>query len=289
MFFKLFWKRKKAEASAEISEKINEFMSTNKGNNIFPSEYAVVETQLLKFKNELNQKQAVFKLEAQQKNDLVTYLAHDLKTPLASIIGYLNLLQEAPELPPEQKAKYIDITLEKGLRLEQLINEFFEISRYNLHSVVLDKTNFNFSMMLEQIVDEFYPILEQYNQIIDFEVPDSVIIFGDSNKLARVFNNILRNASSYGYENSSIVLRIEENAGNIIASISNEGSQINDYQLDKIFEKFYRIDDSRSSKTGNAGLGLAIAKQIVEKHGGMIQAESNAKRTTFTVTLPKGN
>ncbi len=264
-------------------------MSTNKGNNIFPSEYAVVETQLLKFKNELNQKQAVFKLEAQQKNDLVTYLAHDLKTPLASIIGYLNLLQEAPELPPEQKAKYIDITLEKGLRLEQLINEFFEISRYNLHSVVLDKTNFNFSMMLEQIVDEFYPILEQYNQIIDFEVPDSVIIFGDSNKLARVFNNILRNASSYGYENSSIVLRIEENAGNIIASISNEGSQINDYQLDKIFEKFYRIDDSRSSKTGNAGLGLAIAKQIVEKHGGMIQAESNAKRTTFTVTLPKGN
>jgi two-component system, OmpR family, sensor histidine kinase VanS len=222
----------------------------------------------------------------QRKNDLVVYLAHDIKTPLTSVIGYLSLLEEAPDMPLEQKAKYVKITLEKAFRLEQLINEFFEITRYNLQTILLDKQEINLTYMLLQMSDEFYPLLSQTGKSAVVQAEDSIVIHGDPDKLARVFNNIMKNAIAYGYDNSVIQIDARPLNNNVIISFSNHGRTIPAHKLETIFDKFYRLDDARSSNTGGSGLGLAIAKSIVTSHGGSISAESKDEVTTFTVVLP---
>ncbi len=222
----------------------------------------------------------------QRKNDLVVYLAHDIKTPLTSVIGYLNLLNEAPDMPAEQRAKYTGITLEKACRLEDLINEFFEITRFNLETIVLEKSRINLSLMLRQMADEFYPMLVPKGRTAAVHAPEDLILTGDPVKLARVFNNILKNAIAYSYENSAIEICAVQHGGTVVITFSNCGEPIPPQKLDTIFEKFYRLDSARSSNTGGAGLGLAIAKEIVTAHGGTISAESNAEHTVFTVRLP---
>ena len=222
----------------------------------------------------------------QQKNDLITYLAHDLKTPLASVIGYLCLLDETPDLPVNLREKYIGITLEKAYRLEQLINEFFEITRYNLHTIVITPGKIYIRQMLLQMADEFFPILEEDRKKITVDAPDNFVFMGDADKLARVFNNILKNAASYSDPETTIQIKVMPEKENVKISFTNEGTPIPDHLCQTIFEKFYRLDSSRSSKTGGFGLGLAIAKEIVTAHHGTIEVKSNSQCTVFTVTLP---
>ncbi len=224
-----------------------------------------------------------------RKNDLVVYLAHDIKTPLTSVIGYLSLLDEAPDMPPEQKAKYVGITLEKAYALEQLIDEFFEITRFNLQSIVLSKGKINLSFMLQQISDEFYPMLTPQGKKTLVDAPAGLFLCGDADKLSRVFNNILKNAMAYSYRDSTIYIKAERKAENMIITFTNDGDPIPAEKLETIFEKFFRLDASRSSQTGGAGLGLAIAKEIVAAHGGTITAQSDKTKTIFTVTLPIGD
>lgn len=243
-------------------------------------------TKLNKIKSNLEKRERDAKEAEQRKNDLVVYLAHDIKTPLTSVIGYLSLLDEAPDMPQEQKAKYVGITLEKAYRLEQLINEFFEITRFNLQTIVLNREEINLPFMLQQMADEFYPMLMPQGKQVLVNVPDGLILWGDADKLARVFNNILKNAIAYGYENSVINIFAVQQEKNIVITFSNQGNPIPLQKLDTIFEKFYRLDSSRPSHTGGAGLGLAIAKEIVTAHGGTITAESSREHTVFTVTLP---
>lgn len=224
-----------------------------------------------------------------RKNDLVVYLAHDIKTPLTSVIGYLSLLDEAPDMPPEQKAKYVGITLEKAYALEQLIDEFFEITRFNLQSIVLSKGKINLSFMLQQISDEFYPMLTPQGKKTLVDAPAGLFLCGDADKLSRVFNNILKNAMAYSYRDSTIYIKAERKTENMIITFTNDGDPIPAEKLETIFEKFFRLDASRSSQTGGAGLGLAIAKEIVAAHGGTITAQSDKTKTIFTVTLPIGD
>ena len=246
-----------------------------------------MENKLNQIKNNL-EKQKKTALDAEQrKNDLVVYLAHDIKTPLTSVIGYLSLLDEASDMPPEQKAKYVGITLEKAYRLEQLINEFFEITRFNLQTIVLNKEKINLLFMLQQMADEFYPMLTPQEKQVSVNVPDNLTLWGDADKLARVFNNILKNAITYSYENSVIDISAQQQDKNIIITFTNQGNPIPQEKLETIFEKFFRLDASRSTNTGGAGLGLAIAKEIVNAHGGNIFVQSNTEKTVFTVVLPQ--
>jgi len=245
-----------------------------------------MENKLNQIKNNLEkQKKAALDAE-QRKNDLVVYLAHDIKTPLTSVIGYLSLLDEAPDMPPEQKAKYVGITLEKAYRLEQLINEFFEITRFNLQTIVLNKERINLLFMLQQMADEFYPMLTPQEKQVSVNVPDGLTLWGDADKLARVFNNILKNAIAYSYENTVIDISAKQQDQNIVITFTNQGNPIPQARLETIFEKFYRLDSARSTNTGGAGLGLAIAQEIVTAHDGTISVESNQQNTTFTVKLP---
>lgn len=253
---------------------------------ILPPELAIIENKLKQIKIALEKQKKVTLDAEQRKNDLVVYLAHDIRTPLTSVIGYLSLLDEAPDMPADQKAKYIGLTLEKAYRLEQLINELFEITRFNLQAITLSKEKINLSFMLQQIADEFYPMLVPKKMQVSVDVPDSLTLWGDADKLARVFNNILKNAIAYSYENSEIKISALQQGENTIITFTNHGIPIPPQKLYTIFEKFYRLDSSRSSNTGGAGLGLAIAKEIVTAHNGTITAESNNEYTKFIITLP---
>ena len=244
-----------------------------------------MEKKLNTLKRTLEKREQDAKLAEQRKNDLVMYLAHDIKTPLTSVIGYLSLLDEAPDMPVEQKAKYVHITLDKAYRLEQLIDEFFEITRYNLQTITLSKKNIDLYYMLVQMADEFYPQLAENGKQAIIHASEDLAVYGDPDKLARVFNNILKNAVAYSNDNSVIDITAELSEDKVSIVFKNAGSIPKD-KLMSIFEKFYRLDDARSSDKGGAGLGLAIAKEIITLHGGQIYAESNDKCTTFTVELP---
>lgn len=270
----------------EISSGLDKLTDETDDEITLSPELDFMENKLNKIKSNLDkQKKAALDAE-QRKNDLVVYLAHDLKTPLTSVIGYLSLLNEAPDMPPEQRAKYVGITLEKAYRLEQLINEFFEITRFNLQTIVLNKEKINLLFMLQQMADEFYPILTPQGKKVSVNVPEGLTLWGDADKLARVFNNILKNAIAYSFENSVIDITAKQIDKHIVITFTNQGNPIPKEKLETIFEKFYRLDSARSTNTGGAGLGLAIAKEIVNAHGGTISAESNTEKTTFTVKLP---
>ncbi len=238
----------------------------------------------LKMKLKRREKQAAE--SEKRKNELVVYLAHDLKTPLTSVIAYLTMLDEQPDMSAEDRAKYTHITLEKAIRLEELINEFFDITRFNLQNIVLDKERLNLSILLEQLADESYGMLSEKNMTCAVDVEERLMFQGDPDKLARVFDNLLRNAAAYGYEGTQILIQARGGNGRITIIFTNEGPQIPQKKLEMIFEKFYRVDDARSSRTGGAGLGLAIAKQIVELHGGTISAASDSRNTRFIVSFP---
>ena len=251
------------------------------------TELKPIETRLNEIKQILKkQEQEVIEGE-KKKNDLIVFLAHDLKTPLTSIVAYLTMLDSYQDMPEEERQRYTHIALEKSIRLGELISEFFEITKFNLQDIVLEPVELNLSMMLEQLADELYGVLREKNLTCEVEAAEDMVVYGDADKLARVFDNILRNAVSYCYPNTKIRIQAEmTEEGNRIV-FSNRGKQIPKEQLGTIFEKFYRLDEARHSTTGGAGLGLAIAKEIVELHGGTIRAESDEEETRFIVMLPK--
>lgn len=251
-------------------------------------EMGFMELKLNKCKDVIEKREQDARIAEQKKNELVIYLAHDIKTPLTSVVGYLELVNEIPEMPIEQRAKYLSITLEKANRLEQLIDEFFEITRFNLNTIVLNKSMINLTFMLQQISDEFYPMLVTNKNRIALHIQDDVQIYGDSDKLSRVFNNIIKNAISYCFEESTIAICVDKVDAGVTISFINKGNPIPQHKLDIIFEKFYRLDSSRSSKTGGSGLGLAIAKEIIDVHNGTISVTSDKEATIFKVTLPNG-
>lgn len=270
----------------QIEDGINNIASDSEESIQMITELKPIESTLVGIKDTLK-KQKLEAAEAEKKkNDLVVYLAHDLKTPLTSIVAYLTMLDSYKDMPEEERERYTHIALEKSIRLGELINEFFDITKFNLQDIELDKTELNLTMMLEQVADEFYGVFQEKNLICEVNAEEDLKVYGDADKLARVFDNILRNAVSYCYSDSIIRItakRIKE--GNQIV-FSNRGAQIPQEKLGTIFEKFYRLDEARHSRTGGAGLGLAIAKKIVELHNGSIEAKSDELETHFIVTLP---
>lgn len=254
-----------------------------------PSEMAATEQKLYAVKAELKQRTLEAQLAEQRKNELVMYLAHDIRTPLTSVIGYLNLLAEIPDMPTEQRAKFVNIMLDKAYRLEKMINELFEITRYNVQQISITKETIDLYYMLVQLSDELSPLLSANGNTTVLNADEDICVFGDPEKLARVFNNVLRNAATYSFPNSEIVITAQENDNSVIILFTNKGKTIPKEKLSAIFEKFYRMDESRTSHTGGVGLGLAIAKEIVTSHGGTITADSNNDTVTFTIVLPKAN
>lgn len=222
----------------------------------------------------------------QRRDDLLVYLAHDLKTPLTSVLGYLKLMEDEPQISPELVTKYTGIARKKAQRLEELINEFFEITRFSTTKLVLEPERTNLSRMLTQITYEFNPILLEKGLQWKLQIPEGIEIICDADKIERAVDNLIRNAINYSYPNSSIFFSLLQTEHGARICVQNLGKTIPSEKLERIFEQFYRLDSARSSDTGGAGLGLAIAKEIVELHHGTISAFSENEMIRFVVELP---
>jgi two-component system, OmpR family, sensor histidine kinase VanS len=183
-------KKKSRQIMNQISNAMRQVLLTNENLAVLPQGYEEFKIQLMQLKEMEQHSRQLAQAEMQRKNDLITYLAHDLKTLLASVIGYLCLLNEALDMPETQKEKYTGIALQKTYWLEELINEFFDITRFNLQSLVLNQSKIDLSLMLQQMADEFYPMLVPKGRTAVVHVPENLILTGDADKLARVSSTI---------------------------------------------------------------------------------------------------
>ncbi|MDQ6423474.1 HAMP domain-containing sensor histidine kinase [Paenibacillus sp. LHD-117] len=221
------------------------------------------------------------------KEQLVLNLAHDLRTPLTSVIGYLDFILKNDQLRPEQTKHYATIAYTKSQRLERLIEELFEVTRMNYGKLKIDRKPVDLSELLHQLSEEMYPVLENRGLTARLNVTPSLMVQGDGELLARVFDNLLSNAAHYGKDGAFIDVNCMPDGEEVVVQIVNYGDQIASEDLPHIFEMFYTSDKARTYHEGSTGLGLFIAKNIVEQHKGSITAESSVIRTIFEVRLPK--
>lgn len=273
----------------EVNQGIESLLADDEKQIQLSPEMLPFERKLNSVKQTLAERKMETALAEQRKDELVMYLAHDIRTPLTSVIGYLNLLEEDPNMPPEQRAARVHIALEKAYRLETMVNEFFEITKYKSQKITLSKETIDLYYMLVQLSDELSPVLAPRGNTVTLHLDENLTIEADPEKLARVFNNILKNAASYSFPHTEIVISAEKLEHEVIIRFQNSGEDIPNEALASLFNKFYRVDQSRSSDTGGTGLGLAIAKEIVTLHGGAISASSKNHVVTFTVSLPLSN
>lgn len=256
---------------------------------VYARRWRTLRRRCRELEDELETQKRSARAEQDRKKDLVAFLAHDLKTPLTSVVGYLTILRDKGDLAEEERGRFVAVALEKAQRLEGLLGEFFDISRMELHTEEERREEVALSLLLEQITDEFYPLLEGKGLTLETDIQPRLVTVGDPDKLARVFDNVLRNAVSYSLPGAAIRLSAQGEGGTIRVRVSNRGQGIPEGELSNIFQRFYRLDAARSSATGGAGLGLAIAKEIVEGHGGTIAAESTGDTVIFTVSLSGKN
>lgn len=273
----------------EVNQGIESLLADDEKQIQLSSEMLPFERKLNSVKQTLAERKMETALAEQRKDELVMYLAHDIRTLLTSVIGYLNLLEEDPNMPPEQRAARVHIVLEKAYRLETMVNEFFEITKYKSQKITLSKETIDLYYMLVQLSDELSPVLAPRGNTVTLHLDENLTIEADPEKLARVFNNILKNAASYSFPHTEILIFAEKLEHEVIIRFQNSGEDIPNEALASLFNKFYRVDQSRSSDTGGTGLGLAIAKEIVTLHGGAISTSSKNHVVTFTVSLPLSN
>ncbi|WP_206460195.1 sensor histidine kinase [Anaerovorax sp. IOR16] len=269
-----------------VSRGIDQVFDEQKNIVELPDGLEAMEKKLNRVKYDLQKRQLEAKQSEQQKNDLVVYLAHDLRTPMTSILGYLSLLDAEKDMAKETKEKYSNIVYEKAKRMELLLDELFEITRFNATSMELIERKVNLNIMLEQLIEEFYPLMAEKELTYKVIQQENVELIADSDQLARVFDNLLRNAVVYSEPKTEILIELLKTDHSAIISFTNFGITIPKEKLERIFERFYRVEEARTTDSGGAGLGLAIAKKIVELHNGTIKSESENLKTVLTVELP---
>ncbi|WP_057771063.1 sensor histidine kinase [Lactobacillus selangorensis] len=223
----------------------------------------------------------------ESKDELITNVSHDIRTPLTSIIGYLGLIENKQYHSMDDLLKYTHIAYVKSKQMKVLVDDLFEYTKVRQTSTPLNLSEFDMTQMLEQLAASFE--LEAHKKGIDIAVttnPDPLKMTADTEKLGRVFNNLLSNAFKYGAGASHIKLSADKVGSEVIIKVANDGQPIPAKSLHQLFDRFYRVEESRSQETGGTGLGLAIAQSIVALHGGYIYATSNADWTSFIIHLP---
>lgn len=249
-------------------------------------EFSIMAASLNKMVGDLKELMDKEREAERTKNELITNIAHDLRTPLTSINGYLELLSGDTKLDPEVQKKYIGIAYVKTKRLEKLIEDLFGFTKLNYGKMSMHVSRVDVIKLLSQLLEEFYPSFVDKN--LSYELQSNVpamVIAADGNLLARLFDNLINNAIKYGADGKRILVKVNGNEEQVTVSVVNYGYVIPADELPLIFNKFYRVEQSRSTDTGGTGLGLAIAKNIVDMHGGAIDVTSDLSGTVFSVKL----
>lgn len=233
--------------------------------------------------------------EENGRKEFITSIAHDLRTPLTSVIGYLQLVMagtESGDENPESKRRndYARIAYDKAMRLQRLIEDLFSYTKTDSAEMILHLDEIDMVKLMEQLIDECYPSIQDADLQVEFsKTSEAMPVVLDGELMARAIANLLTNAIKYGKDGKKLVVELErENPrSDLKIRIINYGRIIPKEDISHIFDKFYRVDESRSSETGGTGLGLAIAKNIVDLHKGKITVKSDMSGTVFEITLPK--
>mgnify|MGYP005784984581 CR=1 FL=1 len=307
--------RKIARLMSEVAEAVSGIYQDREDTVQLPRELREMENQLNLIRIEAKADRQQAHEANQRKDDMLMYMAHDLKTPLTSVIGYLTLLNDEPDIPETTRQRYLGVALKKAQRLEELINGFFEITRFNFSHMVLEKSRVNMTMMVNQMLYEFQPVFDEKRLHFTFQAEKDVFVYCDVEKMERVFDNLLKNVANYSYSDTEIRVFLSErqksgrpaeegqsdpSVGNSVEEsgspadsgggmrlvMENHGRTIPREKLEHLFDQFFRLDSSRDSSTGGSGLGLAVVKEIVQLHGGTVSCESENEIIRFTVEIP---
>ena len=223
----------------------------------------------------------------QSKDELITNVSHDIRTPLTSIIGYLGLIEEGKYSNEEELLKYTHTAYLKSKQMKLLVDDLFEYTKVRQSNTPINLVTFDMQQLIGQIVVDFELDAQKKDVAIDFEAsPASLLMEGDTEKLVRVFDNLLSNALKYGVDGSKIIITSEKVGDEVIITVKKDGKEIPKESLDLLFDRFYRVEESRSQQTGGTGLGLAISQSIVDLHCGQIYATSEKGWTSFIIHLP---
>lgn len=284
-----FLTRKMTQYIEEITSSIQRIAQGDFSSTVevrYDNEFSIIAQNLNIMAKDLQQLKAKETQAENTKNELITNVAHDLRTPLTSIIGYLDILNSGAELPRENKQKYLQIAYEKSKRLEKLINDLFSFTKLEYGNMPLKTALIDIVKLIEQQIDEFYPSFEDHNLTCEFKTyTPSAMVLADGEMIARAFENLISNAIKYGKDGKVIKIVTKREGDEIKITFINYGSIIPKEDIPYIFDRFYRVEQSRQESTGGTGLGLSIAKSIIEKHGGRIEAQSSMAATTFNVYL----
>ena len=223
----------------------------------------------------------------QSKDELITNVSHDIRTPLTSIIGYLGLIEEKKYSNENELLKYTHTAYLKSKQMKLLVDDLFDYTKVRQSNTPLSLVTFDMQQLIAQIVVDFELDAQEKEIEIDFDAnPTSLLMEGDTEKLVRVFDNLLSNALKYGADGTKIMISSERVNGEVIITVKNNGKEIPKESLELLFDRFYRVEESRSQQTGGTGLGLAISQSIVELHQGQIYATSEKGWTSFVIHLP---
>lgn len=229
--------------------------------------------------------------EALQANkDMIACVAHDLRTPLTSIIGYLQLATDTEKYALEERQKYACIAMRKAKRMQGLIEELFNYTKLMSGEISLHRSSIDIVKLVEQMTEEFYPLFMENR--LEYSLKQNVyslVMDVDGELIARAVSNLISNAVKYGKDGKAVYIELEKYERELQIRVTNFGLVIPEESLEHIFDKFYRVEGSRSSQTGGTGLGLNIAQEIAMLHGGTITVKSGTKGTCFTIALPIDN
>lgn len=220
------------------------------------------------------------------KNELITSVSHDLRTPLTSIIGFLGLMGDRGKYSDEELVKFTEIAHKKSLRLKTLIDELFEFTRVSYGGTAVNVCKISIGELVEQLAEEFYPVFQEASMECRVSIPEErILIMADGDLIARLMENLINNAIRYGKDGKYIDIMIEKQGDKALIKVTNYGEPIPKGELPLIFDRFYRVEKSRSHLTGGTGLGLAIVKNIVGLHKGSITVDSGSGGTCFSILL----
>ncbi|WP_194545075.1 sensor histidine kinase [Paenibacillus sp. JZ16] len=219
------------------------------------------------------------------KNDLITGVSHDLRTPLTSILGFLEVIEGDRYQDEVELRYYVNIAYEKAQSLKKLIDDLFEYTRIN-NGLPLDIREIDMAQFMRQLIEEFVPALEKAGLECKLAAEEGLVVLADGAQLVRAYENLISNAIRYGESGKRIDIAVRSDGNRVSISFTNYGDPIPERDLPFIFDRFYRVEASRSKQTGGTGLGLAITKSIVEVQGGEIRVRSDRQRTTFETRFP---